>query len=121
FGFGDRGGGLPPSPVTVAKAEQRDVPVEVRQIGSVEAVSIIAVKTQIGGELKEVLFREGDDIHKGQKLFEIDPRPYEQAITQAEAAVEKDNALIAQAEANLSRDRVQTANAKEQAERYQAL
>jgi membrane fusion protein, multidrug efflux system len=113
--------GLPPSPVTAAKAELRDVPVEVRQIGSVEAISVIAVKAQIGGELTKVLFREGEDVHKGQQLFEIDPRPYQQAIVQAQAAIEKDNALIAQAEANLSRDRVQTANAKEQADRYQAL
>jgi multidrug efflux system membrane fusion protein len=114
-------GGFPASPVTAAKAELRDVPVQVRQIGSVEPVAIISVKAQIGGELTKVLFREGDDVRKGQQLFEIDPRPYRQAIDQAQAAIDKDNALIAQAEANLSRDRVQTANAKEQADRYQAL
>jgi multidrug efflux system membrane fusion protein len=114
-------GGFPANPVTAAKAEQRDVPVEVRQIGSVEAVSVIAVKAQIGGELTKVFFKEGDDVRKGEQLFEIDPRPYQQAIDQAQAAVSKDNALIAQAEANLSRDRVQTANAKEQAQRYEAL
>jgi multidrug efflux system membrane fusion protein len=113
--------GLPASPVTTAKAELRDVPVQVRQIGSVEAVSVIAVKAQIGGELTKVLFREGDDVRKGQQLFEIDPRPYQQAITQAQAAIEKDNALIAQAEANLARDKVQAANAKEQADRYASL
>jgi multidrug efflux system membrane fusion protein len=114
-------GGFPASPVTAAKAELRDVPVQVRQIGSVEPVALIAVKAQIGGELTKVLFREGDDVRKGQQLFEIDPRPYRQAIDQAQAAIEKDNALINQAEANLSRDRVQTANAKEQADRYEAL
>jgi membrane fusion protein, multidrug efflux system len=114
-------GGFPASPVTAAKAEQRDVPVQVRQIGSVEPVAVIAVKAQIGGELTKVLFREGEDVRKGQQLFEIDPRPYQQAIDQAQAAVEKDNALISQAEANLARDRVQTANAKEQAQRYDAL
>jgi membrane fusion protein, multidrug efflux system len=120
-GPGGRAGGFAPSPVTAAKAELRDVPVQVRQIGSVEPVAVIAVKAQIGGELTKVLFREGDDVRKGQQLFEIDPRPYRQAIDQAQAAIEKDNALIAQAEANLSRDRVQTANAKEQADRYDAL
>jgi len=113
--------GFPANPVTAAKAEQRDVPVQVRQIGSVEPVAVIAVKAQIGGELTKVFFREGEDIRKGQQLFEIDPRPYQQAIDQAQAAAEKDNALIAQAEANLARDRVQTANAKEQAQRYDAL
>ena len=118
-GRGGRGGFA--SPVTAAKAERKDVPVQVRQIGSVEPVAVIAVKAQIGGELTKVLFREGEDVRKGQQLFEIDPRPYQQAIDQAQAAIEKDNALIAQAQANLARDRVQTANAKEQAERYDAL
>ncbi len=120
-GKGSGRGGLPPTPVTVAMAETRDVPVQVRQIGSVEAVSVIAVKAQIGGELTKVLFREGDDIRSGQQLFEIDPRPYQQAIDQAQAAITKDDALIAQAQANLARDKVQTANAKEQADRYAAL
>jgi multidrug efflux system membrane fusion protein len=114
-------GGFPASPVTAAMVEQKDVPVQVRQIGSVEAVSVIAVKAQINGELMKVLFREGDDVRRGQELFEIDPRPYQQAIDQAQAAIQKDNALIAQAEANLSRDKVQAANAKEQADRYAAL
>jgi membrane fusion protein, multidrug efflux system len=114
-------GGFPASPVTAAKAEQRDVPVQLREIGSFDPVAVIAVKAQIGGELTKVLFKEGDDVRKGQQLFEIDSRPYRQAMDQAQAAIDKDNALIAQAEANLSRDRVQTANAKEQADRYQAL
>jgi membrane fusion protein, multidrug efflux system len=114
-------GAFPATPVTVATAEIRDVPIQVRQIGAVEAVSVIAVKAQIGGELTKVLFREGDDVRTGQQLFQIDPRPYQQAIDQAQAAIAKDEALIAQAQANLARDTVQTANAKEQAERYAAL
>jgi membrane fusion protein, multidrug efflux system len=114
-------GGLPPASVTVATAEQQDVPVQIKQIGAVEALAVIAVKAQIGGELTKVLFREGDDVRQGQQLFEIDPRPYQQAIDQAQAAIAKDDALIAQAQANLARDNVQTANAKEQAERYAAL
>jgi len=122
-GRGGRGpaGFLPPSPVTAAKAEVKDVPVQVRQIGNVEAIAVIAVKAQTSGELTKVFFKEGDEIHKGQQLFEIDPRPYQQAIDQAQAAIEKDNALIAQAEANLARDRVQATNAREQAARYGAL
>jgi len=116
-----RGGGFGASPVTAGIAERRDVPVQVRQIGAVEPVAVIAVKAQVGGELNKVLFREGEDVRKGQLLFEIDPRPYQQAIAQAQAAIEKDNALIAQAQANLARDTVQAANAKEQAQRYEAL
>src|SRR5579863_10395326 len=114
-------GGFPPSPVTAAKADRRDIPVQLREIGSVDPVAVIAVKAQIGGELTKVFFKEGEDIRKGQQLFEIDPRPWQQAIDQAQAAIEKDNALISQAQANLARDRVQAANAKEQADRYDAL
>lgn len=114
-------GGFPATPVAIAKAEMKDVPLQVREIGSVDPVTVIAVKAQIGGELTKVFFKEGEDVRKGEQLFEIDPRPYQQAIDQAQAAVEKDQALISQAEANLARDRVQTANAKVQADRYAAL
>lgn len=114
-------GGILATPVTVAKAKQRDVPFEVRQIGSVEPVAVIAVKTQIGGELTKVLFQEGEEIPRGRQLFEIDPRPYLQALDQAQATLEKDLALVTQAEANLARDRAQATNAKEQAERFGTL
>lgn len=112
---------LPPTPVTIARAEMRDIPLQVRQIGSVEPVAVIAVKAQINGELERVLFKEGQDVKKNQELFEIDPRPYQQALDQAMAALEKDTALVAQAEANLARDRAQAANAKIQAKRYAGL
>ena len=112
---------MPATPVTVALAEARDIPVQIRQIGSVEPVAVIAVKAQIGGELNRVLFREGEEVKKGQELFEIDPRPYQQALDQAEAALQKDIALVSQAEANLARDRAQAANAKQQAQRYAGL
>jgi membrane fusion protein, multidrug efflux system len=112
---------LPPTPVTIAKAEMRDIPLQVRQIGSVEPVAVIAVKAQINGELERVLFKEGQDVKKDQELFEIDPRPYQQALDQATAALDKDTALVAQAEANMARDRAQAANAKIQAKRYAGL
>jgi len=112
---------LLPTPVTVAQAQMRDIPIEVRQIGSVEPVAVIAVKAQISGELNQVFFKEGEDIKKGQELFEIDPRPYRQALDQARAALDKDVALVAQAEANLARDKAQAANAKAQAKRYAGL
>jgi membrane fusion protein, multidrug efflux system len=114
-------GGVPPTPVTVAQAQARDIPIQIRQIGSVEPVAVIAVKAQISGELNQVFFKEGQEIKKGDQLFEIDPRPYQQALDQAQAALEKDIALVAQAEANLARDKAQAANAKQQAKRYDQL
>ncbi len=114
-------GVIPPTPVTIATAEARDIPIQVRQIGSVEPVATIAVKAQISGELKQVFFKEGQDVKKGDELFEIDPRPYQQALEQAQAALQKDIALVRQAEANLARDGAQAANAKQQAQRYAGL
>lgn len=112
---------MPPTPVTVAQAQARDIPIQIRQIGSVEPVAVIAVKAQIGGELLRVLFKEGEEVKKGQELFEIDPRPYQQALDQAQAGLQKDIALVSQAEANLARDRAQAANARQQAKRYAGL
>jgi membrane fusion protein, multidrug efflux system len=114
-------GVVPPTPVTVAQAQARDIPIQIRQIGSVEPVAVIAVKAQISGELNQVFFKEGQEIKKGDQLFEIDPRPYQQALDQAQAALQKDIALVAQAEANLARDKAQAANAKQQAKRYDQL
>ena len=114
-------GVMPPTPVTIAQAEARDIPIQVRQIGSVEPVAVIAVKALINGELTRVFFKEGEEVKKGQELFEIDPRPYQQALAQAQAALQKDIALVAQAEANLARDRAQAANAQQQAQRYAGL
>jgi multidrug efflux system membrane fusion protein len=110
-----------PTPVTVAQAQARDIPIQIRQIGSVEPVAVIAVKSQINGELNKVFFKEGQEVKKGDELFEIDPRPYQQALDQAQAAVQKDLALVSQAEANLARDQAQALNAKQQAKRYDQL
>jgi multidrug efflux system membrane fusion protein len=113
--------GMPPTPVAVAKAEQKSIPVQLRQIGAVEPITTIAVKAQIGGELNKVFFKEGQDVKKGAELFEIDPRPYQQALDQAQAALNKDTALVAQSQANLAKDRAQTDSAKVLADRYAAL
>jgi multidrug efflux system membrane fusion protein len=94
-------------PVIVATAVQKTVPVQLRAIGNVEAYSTVGVKSQIGGELLRVHFREGQDVNTGAILFTIDPRPYEAALKQAEA--------------NLAKDAAQLENAKEEARRYAEL
>ena len=108
-------------PVTVASAEQRSVPVQIRGIGNIEAYSTIAVKAQVGGELTKVFFGEGEDVRKGQDLFQIDPRPYDLALKQAEAALAKDLALVKQSEANLARDIAQAEQAESEAARSAQL
>lgn len=97
----------PPAPVTVAKVVRKTLPVRINAIGNVEAYSTIDVKSQIGGQLVKVHFREGQDVKKGQLLFTIDPRPYEAQVKQAEATLAKDTA--------------QMEYAREESRRYQEL
>jgi multidrug efflux system membrane fusion protein len=91
-------------PVSVAKATEESVPTELRVVGTVEASAIVQVKSQIAGELVRTGFTEGQNVAKGDVLFAIDPRPYEEALRQAQANVERDRAQVAQAEATLARD-----------------
>jgi len=103
----------------VAKTES--VPIEIRAVGTVEASAIIQVKSQVAGELIRVQFTEGGNVNKGDLLFEIDPRPYQQALRQAEAAVSRDQAQLRQAQANVARDTAQSKNADSDATRYEQL
>jgi multidrug efflux system membrane fusion protein len=78
-----------PIPVTVSTAIQKMVPVQLLVIGNVQAYSTVAVKSLVGGELVGVHFTEGQDVKKGDLLFTIDPRPYEAALKQTEANLER--------------------------------
>lgn len=113
--------GMPPVPVSVAKAVQESVPTELRVVGTVEASAIVQVKSQIAGPLLRVSFAEGQNVKQGDLLFQIDPRPSEDALRQAEAAVERDRAQIAQVEAELARDQAQTKFAETDAARQEQL
>jgi multidrug efflux system membrane fusion protein len=115
------GGGMPAIPVTVAKATAESVPNDIRVVGTVEASSIVQIKSQIGGELTKVAFTEGQNVKKGDILFQIDPRQYQDALRQAEAAVLRDRAQINQAEAALGRDAAQAKFAEVDAQRYADL
>ena len=94
-------------PVSAAAVVQKAVPVQIRAIGNGEAYSTVGIKSQIGGVLTRVHFREGQDVSKGDLLFTIDPRPYEAALKQAEA--------------NLAKDIAQVENAREEVRRYAEL
>jgi multidrug efflux system membrane fusion protein len=112
---------MPAVPVTVAQAVEKSIPIQVKPIGNVESYSSIPVKAQVGGELIQIHFKEGQDVRKGDLLFEIDRRPYEQALRQAEANLNRDIAQEKQADANLARDVAQSKNAEVQAARYAKL
>ena len=102
----------PALPVTVATAIQKDVPVQLRVIGKAEAYSTVAVRSLVEGELGKVYFKEGQDVQKDRLLLSIDPRPFESALQQAQANLERDQALVRQAEANLIRDLTQVTQAE---------
>src|SRR6185312_8552902 len=101
------GGGAFRVPVTVARAEQRSVPYELLGTGTVEPRQTASVQAQVTGILTRVAFREGDDVAAGQLLFQIDPRPFQ--------------AMLEQAQGMLARDQAQARSALGDAERYAEL
>jgi multidrug efflux system membrane fusion protein len=96
-------GPAPAVPVTAAAAQKRAVPVEVHAIGHVEPYSTVSIRSQIGGTLVRVAFREGQVVRKGDPLFTIDRRPYEAALSQARANLDRDQATARNAAAQASR------------------
>jgi multidrug efflux system membrane fusion protein len=103
-GRGGRGRGGAPQPVVVARVTQKDVPVDIAAVGSVEASSTISVRSQVTGILERVAIHEGDFVKKGDLLFAIDERPLKALLEQADANLERDQALLEQSEAALARD-----------------
>ncbi|HEY2114374.1 MAG TPA: MdtA/MuxA family multidrug efflux RND transporter periplasmic adaptor subunit [Candidatus Angelobacter sp.] len=102
-GKGGRGGGQMTIPVAVAKVEVRDLPIVLSGLGSVEAYNTVAVKSRIDGQLVKVNFKEGQEVKQGELLAEIDPRPYEVQLSQAQATLFKDQAALKDARLNLER------------------
>lgn len=112
---------LPPVPVSIGSAVRQAVPIQVRAVGNVEPYSSVQIKAQVSGPLLSVKFTEGTNVSRGDLLFEIDPRPFREALRQADAAVAKDEAQQRVAEANLARSRVQLKNAQQEARRFEQL
>ena len=104
-----KGKGAPQAavPVVVSTAVQKNVPIEVRAIGTVEPYATVSINARVGGMLNHVYFQEGQDVEEGSLLFMIDPRPYEAGLEQARA--------------NLARDKAMANNAEEDAHRYEEL
>jgi multidrug efflux system membrane fusion protein len=90
-------------PVAVATAVQKDMPVQIRVIGNVIPVSTVQVRALVGGQLDRVWFKEGDEVQRGQRLFTIDPRPYDAALAQAKANLARDEANLKNAQAEQTR------------------
>lgn len=111
----------PPAPVSVVAAIAADLPQRLVLAGTVEATESVVLRPQLSGELAEVYFSEGQDVVRGQKLFLIDPRPYQAALKKAEASLARNRVVMENARrdyqryAQLVRDGIVT---QEQAEGY---
>lgn len=99
--------GAPATPVVVAEVTQQTVPLRLQAIGNVEPYATVAVKARVDGQIVDAPFRDGQDVVKDQPLFQIDARPLQ--------------ALLKQAEANLLRDKAQLERARSQEIRYKDL
>jgi multidrug efflux system membrane fusion protein len=90
-------------PVTPGTVTVKDVPVYVRGLGTVQAFNTVQVKSRVDGNITQVLFTEGQEVKAGDPLFQIDPRPYQAALEQAEANLQKDQSQLEGAQRDLAR------------------
>lgn len=98
-----RGNNLGPVPVVVAAVKRADVPVYQNGLGNVVAFYTDSITSRVTGQLMKVYFNEGDLVKEGQLLMQIDPRPYQVALEQAEGQLAHDQALLADAKLDLDR------------------
>jgi multidrug efflux system membrane fusion protein len=86
--------GAPAVPVLVAQATRRDVPVEIQGVGTVQAYSFVSIRSQVTDKIVKVHFREGQEMKAGDLLFTLDPGPFEAALNQAKANLQRDEAQM---------------------------
>src|SRR5271167_4603593 len=100
---GGRFGQNAPVAVGVATAVVGDIQVKIPALGTVTPLATVTVRTQITGTLQKIFFTEGQFVHQGEQLAQIDPRPYEAALQQMQGNLRRDQALLADARLDLKR------------------
>jgi multidrug efflux system membrane fusion protein len=112
---GKKSGAAPPSaatkggrgplvtPVDAAKARKGDIGVYFNGLGSVTPIYTVVIKSRVDGQLMDIRYKEGDIVQKGDLLVEIDPRPYQVQLEQAEGQMAKDQAILTNARTDLAR------------------
>ena len=93
----------PGVPVTAGTVTAQDVPVFLNGIGTVQAYNMVAIKSRVDGQIVKVDFKEGQDVKEGEPLLQIDPRPFQAALEQAQANKQKDEAQLVGAQLDLDR------------------
>lgn len=113
-----------PVPVRVVPVQRQDLQVEIKAIGTVVPTHTVNVQTQVSGVLKQIYFKEGQTVQKGQLLAQVDPAPFQVALAQAEGTQQQNLAQLRNAETELARYQLlfkQDSIAKQQVEQQQAL
>ena len=95
--------GAGPMPVVTAQARTGDMPITLIGLGTVTPLATVTVQSQIAGQIMKIAFKEGQTVRQGDPLIQIDPRPYQVALEQAEGALARDKALLANARVDLER------------------
>ena len=108
-------------PVRAVPAVSSDVPLSVSAVGNVEAITTVDVKSRVAGQVLRVDFTEGQNVAKGQLLFEIDPEPLKRQLAEYQADLVRDSALEQQARANVVKDEALVKQTHASADRAQAL
>ena len=90
-------------PVSTAVARQGDIGVYINALGTVTPVYTDTITSRVQGEIVDVYYKEGQLVHKGDPLLDIDPRPYQAQLTQAEGQLAHDQAVLNEARIDLSR------------------
>ena len=93
----------PSVPVVAGRVGRADVPIDLTGIGTVQAFNSVLVKARVDGQIVRIDFAEGQEVHGGDVIAEIDPRPYAAALAQAKAVQLKDKALLENAQLDLGR------------------
>jgi multidrug efflux system membrane fusion protein len=100
---GRRGGGGAPMSIVPETVGKGDIGVNLNALGTVTSLATVTIRTQISGYLIKVVFKEGDEVKKGDLLAEIDPRPYEAALAQQRGQLARDEATLKGAQVDLAR------------------
>ncbi len=100
---GSKKGGIPPVTIGTTNAHKGDIGVYVNALGYATPLSTVSIKSRVDGRLMEVKYREGQDVSHNDPLLEIDPGPYQAALTQAEGQIARDKALLENARLDLQR------------------